>query len=695
MKTNKQNKEWIAIQDEDFEEAFLDASEEEYLLDATDAAEEEFGVVIANSGSLLKGAKSVLLQKLNACPAGDFHVTEGSLYRDSEWRLTAGTIVKFGNEIPGVNDLKRSILFHLLPEYHPWGTLRSNKTTHMLGYVFSQIERYVFADNKLNATQRELRALDATKLNEALDKAKASGFVSFYKNVYFFIRLWLQLSAQKLIPEQCRLNVAMHLVDTKERRSDVFHHLRSEVGSYKPLTEEELAKLMDYALFWTERGIPALKKVAQFLRAEGIDDGHNVIRISSQSRAQRYIEELTLPDDEKEIFEPKVIFREQVVKKQKQPIKIWDIYWVRPYADALDSIRKAVFIWIALITGARKRELSVLTLDDIIYNAETDEYTIRLTRFKTTNDPDFAGKEVILPLPKYIGEIVFEYAALKKIRNFSDVKSLFWSHHQTKPGKQQATGAYKSIDRMMAQIQGVLGLEEVHCHRFRKTIAEILINRDERNIDIIRLLFGHTSYAMTLKYIARNPYLVRSVVQAIEKNYTEDFSDIVSGVASGVYAGHKADELAVRLDGKELGFVGKTIKAQIYDYVSHRIQSGEPLFVHRTSLGVGAYCLSTQNYTSGPKPPCIDASSIGGSISPNPKNCHIECGNLVLFEKATAGLRQNVEFYTRLLRSNNLNEKAFDAVSKKLNISEHRLAELESRSASKQETISLIQRASS
>jgi integrase len=676
--------------------ALADDADDEYFLDDADAAEEEFGVVIADSGNSLKGAKSVLLQNLNTCPSGDFHVSEGSLYQDSEWRLTGGNVVKFASEISGVNDLKRSILFHLLPEYHPWGTVKSSHTTHSLGYVFVHIERYIFSDNKLNATKHELKALDATKLNEALDKAKASGFVALYRNVYFFVRLWLQLSAQKLIPEQYRLNVAINLVDTKERRKDVIRHIKSEVGSYKPLSEEELAKLIDYALFWTEHGIPALKKVAQFLRAEGIDDGHNVIRISSPSRAQNYIDKLTFPNDIKEVFEPKVIFREQIVKKSRLPIKIWDIYWVRPYAAALDSIRKAIFIWLALITGARKRELGVLTADDIIYNAENDEYTIRITRFKTTDDPDFGGKEDILPLPKYIGDIVFEYAELRNIRKFSAVKSLFGSHQHSRLGQTQtATNAYKCIDEMMAQIQGVLGLEEVHCHRFRKTIAEILINRDERNIDIIRLLFGHTSYAMTLRYIARNPYLVRGVVQAIEKNYTADFADILSGITSGVYAGDRAGKLAGQLDGRELGFLGKTIKSQIYDYVSHRIQSGQPLFVHRTSLGVGTYCLSTDNYAGAAKPPCIAAHSFYGSSSPNPKNCHIECDNLVLLEKAIVGLRQNIAFYTRLVDSHNLNEKALNAVSNKLNVSEHRLLELESRADSNKEAVSLIWRASS
>jgi integrase len=679
---------------EELLKAFADDCGDAYLEDDTEAAVEEVASLIADSGTSIRGAKSVLLEKLRACPQGDFHVTETSLYRDNEWRLTGGKVVKFDSELSEFNDLKRSLVFHLLPEYHPWGTIRSHSTTHCLGYQFTNIDKYLFAPNALNATERHLKVIDATKLNQALDKAKADGYVSVYSRVFFFIRLWLHLSAQKVLPERHRLIVPINSVDTRERRKDVAYYVRSEVGSYSPLSENELAQLIDHALYWTVKAIPALRQIQQFILGEGVDNGGNVMRISDPVRFQRYLDMLTLPEDLQPVFTPNISYREPHIKSEGRKRKIWDIYWIRPYAAALDSIRNGIFIWVGLITGARKRELSILTEDDILYDEATDEYSIQITRFKTTDDPDFSGKSEVLPLPHFVGTLIKQYCELREIRYFSRVKSLFGSHQHGRLGvSKSATDAYQSIDTLMMQLQTLTGLGQVHCHRLRKTIAEILINRDERNIELIRLLFGHASYAMTLMYIARNPYIVRGVVQAIERNFTEDFADIVEGVSTGVFAGERASKLAEKLDGMRFGFTGKTIKAQIHEYISHRLQSGEQLFIHRTSLGLGTYCLSTQSNTMGARSPCIVESSLGGGNLPNPKNCRIECGNLVLLKKATAGLRQNIVFYTRLLDSNGLKGRQLDSIGAKLMCSEQRLCELETRAASNPQTETIVQKA--
>lgn len=674
--------------------AFADDGADAYIEDDTEAAVEEVATLIVDSGTSIRGATSVLLEKLRACPEGDFHVTEISLYCDNEWRLTGGKVVKFDSKLPGFNDLKRSLVFHIMPEYHPWGTIRSHSTTHSLGYQFINIDKYLFGPNALNATEMNLKVIDATKLNQALDKAKSDGYVAVYQRVFFFIRLWLHLSAQKLIPEQHRLLVPVNWVDTRERRKDVAYYVRSEVGSYSPLSENELAQLIDHALYWTVKAIPALRGIQQFILGEGVDKAGNVIRISAPARFQRYLDRLTLPEDLLPVFTPNIFYREPYIKIEGKARKIWDIYWVRPYATALDSIRNGIFIWVGLITGARKRELSILTEDDIIYDEVTDEYSIKITRFKTTDDPDFSGKSEVLPLPHFVGTLIKQYCELREVRNFSKVKSLFGSHQHARLGvTKSATDAYKSIDGLMMQIQTLTGLERVHCHRLRKTIAEILINRDERNIELIRLLFGHASYAMTLKYIARNPYIVRGVVQAIERNFTEDFADIVQGVSTGVFAGERASKLAEKLDGMRSGFTGKTIKAQIHEYISYRLQSGEQLFIHRTSLGLGTYCLNTQSYTTGAKPPCSAESSIGGGNLPNPKNCRIECGNLVLLNKATTSLRQNIAFYTRLLDSSGLNGRQLDSIGIKLMYSEQHLCELETRAASNLQAQAIVQKA--
>ncbi|CAH2911800.1 MAG: hypothetical protein CPSOU_2063 [uncultured Paraburkholderia sp.] len=198
---------------------------------------------------------------------------------------------------------------------------------------------------------------------------------------------------------------------------------------------------------------------------------------------------------------------------------------------------------------------------------------------------------------------------------------------------------------------------------------------------------------MTLKYIARNPYLVRSVVQAIEVSFTEDFTAIISGLRSGVYAGSLADELAGKLASRETLFAGEVIRAEIHDYVSHLVRSGEPIYIHRTSLGAGAYCLTHDNHIDGPKPPCIDSHSLAGGSLPNPNNCHIECRNLILLDAAKTGLRQNIVFYSNLVASGQLKERTLGTIAKKVELSERRLVELETRSASLYEIASFARKA--
>ncbi|MFM0597281.1 tyrosine-type recombinase/integrase [Paraburkholderia dilworthii] len=669
-------------------------SQEEYDEDELDAVEDELGLDLHGADRLLKGTKSLLLKKLNACPEGDFHVSDGSLYSDTRWRLTEDNVVKFDSQVAGVNDLKRSIMFHVLPEFNPWGGARSDNTTHTTGYNFGLLEKYVFSENKLNATETQIAAIDATRLNLALDRAKESGFLTTYRHVYFFVNLWLQLSAQRFIPESQRLKVAANRVITKERQMDIVEHHRRLGGIYKPLDEHQLTTLINYAIFWTERAMPALLEVRDILISQGVDKGYRRILTQKASHAAFLEERLTVVVDGVEVMKPSVNYNERVPKGYDRLYRFWDISWIRPYARALDSVRNAIFVWIAIVTGARKRELAVLTDEDILIDEASGEYSVRITRFKTTADPNFAGVQDIIPLPAFVGEIIRDYVALRDVRNFSKVKSLFGSHNHSRLGKSKSTyNAYIALEGIILSIQDALGLEGVHCHRFRKTIAEILINRDERNIDIIRLLFGHTSYTMTLKYIARNPYLVRGVVQAIEENYTNDLGAIISGLKSGVYAGQRADELAQKLSNREAIFAGKAIRAEIHDYISHLVRSGEPIYIHRTSLGTGTYCLTNDSYANGVKPPCIASRPLAEGSIPNPKNCQVECKNLILLDAAQTALNQNIRFYSNLVASDSLNERMLTAISAKILVAEQRLSELRARAASTEGIVDLSKRA--
>ncbi|WP_164705854.1 tyrosine-type recombinase/integrase, partial [Pseudomonas viridiflava] len=142
-----------------------------------------------------------------------------------------------------------------------------------------------------------------------------------------------------------------------------------------------------------------------------------------------------------------------------------------------------------------------------------------------------------LPIPRFVGDAIRQLETLREIGPFKKGGWIFQSNEPRNSIKRATPGI---MDAVIASMRKILPIDRLHCHRFRKTIAEILINRDERNIDIIRALFGHRSYSMTLRYISRNPLMVRTVALAIEKNYTRDFHEIVAGIKSGGHSGEAA-----------------------------------------------------------------------------------------------------------------------------------------------------------
>ncbi|MNF90656.1 Phage integrase family protein [compost metagenome] len=287
-----------------------------------------------------------------------------------------------------------------------------------------------------------------------------------------------------------------------------------------------------------------------------------------------------------------------------------------------------------------------------------------MTRFKTSRDPNHEGDTSFLPLPVFIGKKIEEYKQLRAICGLEREGYLFQSNRSTKQIKKQDS---VRVERITDELEEELGIERIHTHRFRKTIAEILINRSERNIDIIRLLFGHASYAMTLRYIGRNPYIVQSVAHAIEQNYIEDFTDIITSVKTSSSSGESARRLVEKIAARPDAFSGKQLKVTIFTYVSHLLSSGEPLFIHRTA--VGSYCVSSELYSSPNLPPCLARrKEVVTKELPDPLFCDTACQHAVIVDKAAKALEDNVIFYQHMLdnASDTLSENSKTMLQQKI-----------------------------
>lgn len=613
--------------------------------DLQDAAEQELERLLQETSGTAKQTQSTLLKKLELYPDGDFPVSKYSNYRDKSWVIFKekdGSVVRitFEDMSEHAESIKKSIVYHLIPDFAPFGGIRAYSTTKNHGQKFAIINRYVLLDNHLSGNPESLSFITPKLLNNALDKAKESSAFTHYHYLFLHVRFWISLSSQKLIPVENRISVPASAVDTPERKKDVIRHFSGSLATWMPYTETELKKLVEHAFFWTDKAMPRIREAAEYAINNNIYNNNS----KTISRSQENLElEQALNVEVDGI---------QLVKLQKTKREysyggiFWNYSWIRSYLYSLSSVRNALYILVALVTGLRVSELEALKFEHVV-ESKTGKFKLQVTRYKTSKDPNYNGDTSFIPLPKSIGRKLKEYERLRSITGHTREGYIFQSVLGTKSVNRQSS---VKVEQITKKLEVDLGIERIHTHRFRKTIAEILINRNERNIDIIRLLFGHASYAMTLRYIGRNPYIVQSVAHAIEQNYIQEFTEIISSIRDSSSSGENAQRLVDKITARPDAFSGKQLKVTIFTYISHLLSSGEPLFIHRTA--VGTFCVSTELYSSPALPPCLSRHK--GTIKnafPDPLFCDTGCPHALVVNKAANALQDNMNFYEHMLNN--------------------------------------------
>ncbi|MBF8766176.1 tyrosine-type recombinase/integrase [Pseudomonas putida] len=639
------------------------ADEEDCSDELKEDFEQTFGTTSATPSFSLKNKLSV--------SGGNFPISAESNYLDDTWHLPrAGTgaanNVHFNRELEGSNTLKRAIIFHTIREYAPLGNIRSYTSARHHGHLYRVMEDYVFRDFHLTAKPEHIRLISMDLIRAAFDKARKHHSKSDLFQLYQTLRIWVLISDHKLIPEELCIGVDLTEFDSPELRKDIYQrYFRGNVSSWIPFSEEDLESLTEYSLFWIEKAAPELLKLRNYLKDEVVQ--HKDGAIERTSPLVKFEELTNITIDGKQVMTCKL--RKAI--KHNKPLFCYT--WLTEYAYALDNLRNAIFIMVALITGARKSELAPIKFSDLRFD-ENDEYWLTIHRHKTAHNPT-VGEADELPIPKFIGDAIRQFENLRDIGRFKKSGWLFQSNVSASDVKTSTSGIVQIV---IVSIRNAVPVDRIHCHRFRKTIAEILINRDERNIDIIRALFGHKSYAMTLQYISRNPLMVRTVALAIEQNYTREFHEIVAGIRYGGHSGEAAIRISQQISKRPEEFSGKQLKISLMSYISHLLAAGEQLFVRRTA--VGTFCLSGEHYNADNVPPCLmNRKALNDNFQPDPSNCQPDCKKIVVLESAKQSLSDNVDFYTTLLNrgSGKLSPKAERELVRRITASQHHLANLE------------------
>jgi len=627
--------------------------------DSTEAANFEFANARADvAGRILAQRRGNLIDKMEADPGHSFRVSSYSVYNSDSWTLekplhATERRILFKSDVPGGVQLKKMLTYYLLPQFHPLGTLKSFVSTETYAWAYSLIEKYLLAPNSLDATPDSLKVISARLINEALDRVKTTGSARNYFLLYFILTFWNTLSSNHLIPASHCLHVSFGSVDKADRHNDIKNSVASEHRGWRPFSEDELSRLIEYSLFWCETAMSTMLDIKEFLEKNIVPENTHTSFIKSARWAE--FEKIL----GKQIAGTTIcgfIHTQQTTKYTSPDGRLIEYIanhyrWKRNYKQAIDRIRDGILVFVALITGLRKRELGILKFDDVV-ESQDGNFVINITRFKTSDDPNYFGTIESLPLPRFIGSLISSY---RQLRSFDDNMRSGLLFEQVVNSK-RTNLVDRSIWRTMSNLGSAVGVVGVHPHRFRKTIAEILISRTERNIDLIRMLFGHRSYTMTLRYIARNPYLVRSVVETMETHYTEAFVDIVAAVRRGEYSGEAAERIALAAQGDPEIFKGTLLRMTVFNYISYLLEAGEPVFIKRTGLGI--YCVSTQSYNAHNAPPCISGTQTGDdSFLPDASNCKLHCKNTVILESARLTLERNIDFYSNLLEQSAANLK--------------------------------------
>lgn len=596
---------------------------------------------------------SSLLAKMENSETNDFLVTDFSKYNDDRWVLNERENIRFTEVPDDFIELLKALMYYALPPNDPYGTVKSWKTVLSKKNEMMSLYRYIFDDYKVTPNEKGINLITTLMLNEALDKAKNRGVFSHYQNLYRTLSHWLSISENKLIPSHLRLPLDCKPVINEDRRKDVTNHFISGISPWKAFTEEEIEIMVSYALTWLNEAGDTLNKTKDFILEN---------RLNKNSKDKNGIKQqgyrILDSDSDKEqkfrsIFDKEfagehavgyIVTHNKKKTDKNSPHKVYR--WSSKYAEKLDHFRNGVFIFTALITGMRSRELSQVCFSDVTQDSNGD-WWLDIRRFKTSIDPNYNGEKDRLPLPEFVAQKIVQLCKLKTALSFQQKQDTVFLSYKS---RRQVERKGFTLKIVISDLRNHVNVERIHAHRFRKTIAEILINRSERNIDLIRFLFGHKSYEMTMLYIARNPFMVKNIEDTMAEHFTHDFVDLVARNKGANFSGKHAKSIKETIEKAPESFDGQQIKLSAKDYVTNILASGDSFYIER--LSVGEYCLSDREFNLNSLPPCISKQEfLSGVTKPNSFKCQPYCQHLLLSSNAEQAIRENISFFEGLIEA--------------------------------------------
>lgn len=285
----------------------------------------------------------------------------------------------------------------------------------------------------------------------------------------------------------------------------------------------------------------------------------------------------------------KVISQLNINLREIDRLIMYDLTKLRNEALSLIvELRNACVTILFLVTGMRNSEMYLLEAGNCWHvNGSKDDYKIKITVSKTSQAS--SGDTVILPVP------LIAYRAFKCLETLTEKARIWGKTNRLLVGITRNFGkelSASSIGAFYTSWCEDLGIDHIHTHQFRKTIAMFAIYQNPYNIGIIRRLFSHKSLAMTLAYIVKLPGMTEEIKLAVIEKNKELMAELLEAIEKNAIAG----KAGVRI--KQLVSESKTFKAKLHDdgwepyeqYIEVLLQDGINI-LHRTSYG--AICTNT------------------------------------------------------------------------------------------------------
>lgn len=305
----------------------------------------------------------------------------------------------------------------------------------------------------------------------------------------------------------------------------------------------------------------------------------------------------------------------------------------------LTFLQTSCYSLIALPTGGRWSEIKTLEercVEPVTNENGQTEYRLNGRTFKL--EADFAGAERDWPVPPEVYQATRIQERLWRLFRAPESKYLFVSIRKSRGRQLEDMNLYLRSFASRHGLDDLLSDRYPHTHRFRKTIARLVVLTLTGAPKILQELFGHSSITMTLHYILSCPAIRAEIENMLQETQWERAEKIVTEIDQ---AGGKA---AVPLQQAWADFMRERVRTEVdmrramNEFIEEMLLGGAELKL----IFPGVVCT---------KPLAMSGPCIRGHGNPNPSRCQVTCEHQIQLPERRPSVRELILYILDQLRS--------------------------------------------